>query len=157
MDTSSLIAALSFLAALLAALYARWVWSEARRTNLLALHTNRVEVFRAFHRLRQSVQARGVEIEHELVGQFYQFSRESKFYFSEAKTSELLAKYFVACFELAEMSRKLKRSGLAETEREHLHLQQDAMSELEQSLFSETEKQLERELCHAVRRGWLGA
>ena len=157
MDQSSLIATLSFLAALLAALYSRWVWSEARRTNLLALHTNRIAVFRAFHRLRQSVQARGVGIEHDLVDPFYQFARESKFYFSETKTSELLAKYCVACFELAEVSRKLERSGLAEAEREHLHDRQDAMSDLEQSLFSETEKQLESELCHAVRRGWFGA
>lgn len=151
------IAALSFLAALLSALYARWVWGEARRTNLLALHTNRIEVFRAFHKLRQSVQEQSVSVEVQHVAQFFHPSRESKFYFSEAKTSQLLARYFDTCFALAEQSQKLARPHLTEAERKSIYDQQDILSEHEQSLFSETEKQLEKELCHAVKRRWFHA
>lgn len=151
------IAALSFLVALLSALYARWVWGEARRTNLLALHTNRIEVFRAFHKLRQSVQEQGVSVEVQRVAQFFHPSRESKFYFSEAKTFQLLVRYFDTCFALTEQSQKLARPHLTEAERKSLSDLQDILSEREQSLFSETEKQLEKELCRAVKRRWFHA
>src|SRR6266404_9192847 len=146
MDTSSLIAALPIPVALLSALYSRWVWGEARRTNLLALHANRIEVFRAFNSLRQSVQEQGFGIEQERVALFFHPSRESKFYFSEAKTSQLLGQYFDICFALAQQAGKLDRPHLTEPERKLLREEQDGLSTREQSLSGEIEKQLEKEL-----------
>ncbi len=159
MDMAVWIAALSFLAAALAALYARWVWSEARRTNLLALHTNRIEVFRAFNELRQAMQERGMGVERERVLPFLHPSRESRFYFSEQKTSQLLVAYFDTCFALAEASTRLNRdrAHLTEAEIKTRHTEQDKLSEQELSLFKAAEKQLEKELYMSVRRRWFCA
>jgi hypothetical protein len=154
MDTSSWVAAASLLAALLSALYARWMWGEARRTNFLALHTNRIDVFRAFNSLRQAVQEQGNRVELQRVSAFFHASQESKFYFSEPKTSQLLGQYFDTCFALTEQARKLARPHLTEAERNSIEEQQDILSAQEQALFAETEKQLEKELCGAVRRKW---
>ena len=156
-ELSILIALLSFLASLLAALYARWVWGEARKTNILALHNHRLEVYRAFQNLRQSLQTQGLGVTEKVVAQFYQASRESKFYFSDENTSELVAKYFDISFQIATEKRKLDRENLDQSTIEDIHTRQDELSKLEQSLFKNTERQLEKELLQAVRRGWLDA
>ena len=80
MTISDWIALLAATIGLLAALYARWVWSEARKTNLLALHANRLEVFRAFNSLRQAVQERGASVEEQRVAMFHNPCQEAKFY-----------------------------------------------------------------------------
>ena len=156
MDMAVWIAALSFLVAALSALYARRVWSEARRTNLLALHTNRIEVFRAFNNLRHAIQELGMSIERERVLPFLHPSRESRFYFSEQKTSQLLIEYFDTCFALADVSTKLNRdrAHLTEAEIKTRYTEQDKLSEQEQSLFKAAEKQLEKELYMSVTRRW---
>ena len=154
MDTSSWLAALSGFTALLSALYARWTWGEARKANLLALHSNRIEVFRAFNSLRQAVQEQGLSIERQHVLRFLHPSHESKFYFAEAKTSELLVQYFDTCFALTEQANKFSRSFQVDADRQLLESEQDKLSEQEQSLFNEAKQQLEKELYHAVRRKW---
>ena len=93
----------------------------------------------------------------KVVAQFYQASRESKFYFSDENTSELVAKYFDISFQIATEKRKLDRENLDQSTIEDIHTRQDELSKLEQSLFKDTERQLEKELLQAVRRGWLDA
>ena len=153
-NTSTLFVVGSFLVAILAALYARWVWGEAHRTNLLALHTHRMEVFRAFHRLRQSVQAEGIGVTKQMVGEFLGPARESRFYISEAKTSVLLNEYYEICFSFTEQSRKLGRSDLSDVIRKGLQDEQDRLSEKEQEVSSAAEAQVEKELLQGVRRRW---
>ena len=63
---SNLTALLGVAIALLAALHARvGRGREAQKTNLLALHANRLEVFRAFNSLRQAVQEQGARVEEQ--------------------------------------------------------------------------------------------
>jgi hypothetical protein len=134
----------------LSALYARWAWGEARRANLLTLHVHRLDVFRAFNSLRQSVQEQPLNIQPERVATFYNPSQEAKFYFSEAKTSQLLSKYFDTCWELAKVARKPGSPRRTEGEQK----KQDELLKSEDSLYKETAKQLEKELRCAVTRQW---
>ena len=157
MDNSTLIALLPFLAAILAALYARWVWGEARKTNILALHKRRLEVYRAFQKLRQSLQEQGMGLTKQAAAEFYPPAKESKFYFSEERTSDLLAQYCVICLSIADEKRKLERQNLDQMTIERIHARQDELSKLEQSLFSSAEQQIEKELLQAVRRRWFDA
>ena len=145
---------IAFLVALLSALYARWVWAEARTTNLLSLHANRMKFFRAFLRLRQLVQMQGLGIKINDVKRFYYLAVESKFYFSEDKSSKLLGQYFEVCFSLAEESYKSSRGELTDSQRDEIERRQDELSDQEQSLFSETQQRLEKELCLVSRRKW---
>ena len=156
-DISAWIAALSFLAALLAALYARWVWGEARRTNQLALHANRLEVYRAFHRLRQAIQENALGVPAQRVGEFLQLTRESKFYFSDPKTSELIEEYFKMCFDLTQQFRKINRDNLTESERKVIEEVQDRLLTREETIFAEADVQIEKELLRGVRRRWFDA
>ena len=147
---SNLIALLVVAIALLAALHARWTWAEARKTNLLALHANRLEVFRAFNSLRQAVQEQGAGVEEQRVAMFHNPCEEAKFYFSEAKTSQLLSQYFDTCWALARIARKPNAPPLTEAEQR----EQDRLLAQEESLHTATKMQLETELCRAVRRPW---
>ena len=156
-DPLTWIAMLSLAVAVIAALYAKWVWTEARKTNLLALHVHRLEVFRDFQRLRQSVQEKGMGTTAQAVKEFYQPSRESKFYFSSKKTSELLVQYFNICFSIAEQTRKLDRENLDEQTRLEIESRQDELSKQEQFIYLSAEKLLEKELTQAVRRRWFDA
>jgi len=150
---ADLIAFLSFLGAALAALYARWAWAEARRANELSVHSNRMDIYRALHKLRFAVQTKGIMIEAQHVAPFYHPSREARFYFSNAGTSQKLVEYFEVCFELAECTRKLSRQNLSDTDIKKLQDAQDALSDQEQVLFREAENSVEEELYGAVRSG----
>lgn len=149
---SDVIAFLCFLCAGLAALYARWAWGEARRANELSVHSNRMNIYRALHNLRFSVQAYGVTIELKHVSAFYHPAREARFYFSKAETSQKLSEYFDVCFDLAECTRKLRRPNLLDIDIKRIHDKQDELSDLEQSLFREAEKNVEEELYGAVKQ-----
>jgi hypothetical protein len=150
MTTSELIALLGAAIGLLAAVYAGYVWREAQRTNLLALHVNRLDVFRAFNSLRQAVQEQGANIEEQRVAMFFNPSQEAKFYFSKERTCQLLAQYFDTCWALARLARKPDVPPLTEAVRK----EQDRLLAQEESLHTATKTQLERELCRAVRRRW---
>jgi len=148
-----LIVILSFLGAVLAALYARWAWYEAKRTNELSVHSNRMEIYRALHNLRFSVQTHGAGIEAHHVAPFFHPSREARFYFSNTETSQKLAEYFDTCFDRIQCTRKLSRSNLSDADIQKLHDEQDFLVEREQTLFREAEKQVEKELYGAVKPG----
>lgn len=48
MESQDWIALLSFIGALLSALYARWTYSEAKKANQIATHTHQKEIFDTF-------------------------------------------------------------------------------------------------------------
>lgn len=157
MDIPLWISILSLLIAFLAALYSRWVWSEAKRTNLLALHANRMDVFRGFNALRQAVLQQGTSIEKKHVAPFYHHSREARFYFSKPETAELLREYYDVCFYLADASIKLDRHSISDAERVERQAKQDKLVDDEQKIFLMAEKAIENELLQPVRRKWLSA
>lgn len=149
---SDLIAFLSLLVAVLAALYARWAWGEARRANEISVHSNRMKIYCALHNLRFAVQTKGIRIEAQHVAPFYHPSREARFYFSNADTSQKLVEYFDVCFGLTECTRKLSRPNLSDADIKKLQDEQDALSDQEQTLFRAAEKNVEEELYGTVRR-----
>ena len=59
MQITDLVATAAFLTSILAALYARSAWVEARRANNISFHNNRIEIFRALCTLRNAVQVKG--------------------------------------------------------------------------------------------------
>jgi hypothetical protein len=71
MDTSTWIATLSFLVALLAAIYARWASFEAKRSNDLAFHTNKIEIYKEFLVLKYAILQREENISYEDTKKFY--------------------------------------------------------------------------------------
>ena len=151
-STASLLALLSFLGAVLAALYARWTWYEAHKANDLAVHSNRVEIYRALNDLRYAVQSKGVGVKTSDVVPFFRPSKEARFYFSNQETSKKLTEYFDTCFALAECSRKLERPNISQDQRAEIQREQDKFSGLEESLFPEVVRLVEEELSNAVKR-----
>ena len=152
MSLSDLIAILSFLGAVLAAVYARRASLEAKRANDLAAHSNKIEIYKAFRALHFSVLEKGTGIEHADVGRFYHPSQEAEFYFSSPETAEKVMAYFKLCFQLAETKRKLSRTHLTQEQIEELWLEQDKIFEEEARLSSDVERLLKSEIHGAVKR-----
>ena len=147
-SSTDLLAVLSLLIAGLAALYARRAWSEAHRANDIALHSGRIDIHRALGDLRYVMQTRGLRVETQEVTRFLRLARESKFYFSEPKTSERLKEYFDVCFALGEYTRKLSRQSVTAEQSAALHEEQDMLCEREEQLFREY---VEGELYNAIK------
>ena len=100
MDTSTWIATLSFLVALLAAIYARWASFEAKRSNDLAFHTNKIEIYKEFLVLKYAILQREENISYEDTKKFYFSHLYSEFFFSE-QTHNKIKQYFDTCFDIA--------------------------------------------------------
>lgn len=141
MDLSAWLAVLSFLAALLAALYARWASFEARRSNEQAFHTNRIEIYKEFLALKYAILQRGDAVDHEDTRKFFYPHLYSEFFFSSA-THEKIKRYFDVCFQMADKS--LENDDLAKLKKE------------ERDLVGDVETLIKKELKVAVgRRNWL--
>lgn len=70
----------AFVAAL-SALYARWQAIAAGRANEIALHENRLTVYKGLARFRAHISARGTSIKEEEVWRFSEIVELSEFYF----------------------------------------------------------------------------
>lgn len=141
MDTSTWFAALSFLAALLAAIYARWASFEAKRSNDLSFHTNKIEIYKEFLALKYAVLQRDENINYEDTKNFYFPHLYSEFFFSE-QTHNKIKQYFETCFDIA--GKPTDASRLEELRKK------------ERELVTEVEKLIKGELKIAVkRRNWL--
>lgn len=145
MNISDLIALGSFLVALLAAVYARWAWREARRANDIAAHAKRMEIYKAFDALRFAMVQKADSISHEDVGRFYFPSRDSEFYFSP-DVHDKVRKYFEICFGLAEWNSKKTRRNPTGDELHQLHKGQDRLLSEEAALSKEIDAVLRGEL-----------
>ena len=65
----------------LSALYARWQAKAAKRANEIALHENRLRVFKGLSRYRVHLTSRGASIAEEEVWKFSEEVELSEFYF----------------------------------------------------------------------------
>lgn len=100
METNNWIALLSFLVAVLAALYARWAATAARRQNEIAIHNEKLKIFKAFLDFRTKLTAYGTDVsERDLYLELFPQVQLSEFYYSGAVHIEL--KKFFDC--LSEM------------------------------------------------------
>lgn len=141
MDTSTWIASLSFLVALLAAIYARWASFEAKRSNDLAFHTNKIEIYKEFLALKYAILQREENISYEDTKKFYFSHLYSEFFFSE-QTHNKIKQYFDTCFDIA--GKPINASRL------------DELKKKEKELVAEVEQMIKSELKIAVkRRNWL--
>lgn len=99
MDLSDLIALGSVVVAILAALYARWSALAAQRTNEIAIHNERLKVYRSVLDFGATVAARGPSILEEHVWRFNEAVQLSEFYF-DAKIHEALEGVFNDALDL---------------------------------------------------------
>lgn len=150
MNAAELIALGSFLAACLAALYARWVWREARKTNDIALHERKLQVYKAFEALRFAMFAKADSIGHADTAGFYSHSRDSEFYFTP-EVYEKLRQYFDTCFQLAELNRKKATRKSMGHELADLYKEQDRLLSQEADLSKEIDAELRSDI-KIVRR-----
>lgn len=141
MDITLLIAILSALAALLAAVYARWASVEAKRSNELSLLTNKIEIYKEFLALKYAVQQKAETLTYEDTSKFYLPHLYSEFCFQK-KVHEKIVEFFDVCFEIAQKSedRTTQRSLL----------------ERVRTISKDAEDMIKRELKVAMKkRSWI--
>lgn len=80
-DTATLIAVGAAFVAALSALYARWQALAAGHANEIALHENRLTVYKGLVRFRAHISAHGTSIKEEEVCRFAEAAELSEFYF----------------------------------------------------------------------------
>lgn len=141
MDIQNLIPVLSFLAALLAALYAKWASNEAKRSNDVAFLTHKIEIYKEFLALKNAVLQRSEGINTADTSKFYFPHIYSEFFYSES-THNKIKQYFEICFEIADSSQREPKV--------------DELKRKERKLVVEVEQLMKSELKAAVkRRSWL--
>jgi hypothetical protein len=80
-DLSTAIAVTAALVSSLAAVYARWQAKAAKRANEIALHENRMRVYKALNRLKAQLAAHGTNLTEDEVWNFFEAVEASEFYF----------------------------------------------------------------------------
>jgi hypothetical protein len=82
MEINFLISFLAILISSLSALYARHAVKEAKHSNEIAIHNERLRIFKGILELRGDLLRRGVNIkEHDLFG-YYKYVQLSEFYYN---------------------------------------------------------------------------
>ncbi len=99
MSTSDWIALGSFGGALLAALYARWSATAAQRANEIALHNERLKIFRGFLDCRAEITAHGDDFSKTMVHNLYSHVQLTEFYFDTTLYQEFRALFDIV-FEI---------------------------------------------------------
>lgn len=94
--------------ALLAALYARYSYSQAKKANQLVFHSIIKPIFTSFEDLRIHMDNNGRYADKETVQRFLPYKRDAEIYFDK-KTYNLVSEYYSACFHIADM--KLSRTN----------------------------------------------
>jgi len=98
-----LITLLFFLVAVLAALYARWAATAARRQNEIAIHNEKLKIFKAFLDFRTKLTAHGTNVsERDLYLELYPQVQLSEFYYSHAVYDEF-EKFFDCLRKMIEL------------------------------------------------------
>jgi hypothetical protein len=80
-DFGVAVAVISALVAGLSALYARWQAQTAKRANEIALHENRLSIYKGLVRFRTHISALGTSIKEEEVWKFGEVAELGEFYF----------------------------------------------------------------------------
>lgn len=96
---------LTFLIAVLSALYARWAWSEAKRSNEISLSTQRKDIYDAFFELKMHMTQKAEYADAVEVSKFYRPSKNAKFFFKKDLAAKI-SEYFDACFNIGDIHRR---------------------------------------------------
>ena len=83
METSYLISFLAILISGLSALYARHAVKEAMRSNEIAIHNERLRIFKGILELRGELVRRGVNIKEHDLFEYYEYVQLSEFYYNQ--------------------------------------------------------------------------
>lgn len=137
LGTSEVIALLSLLVAALAALYARWSWSEAKRANSISLLGHKKEIYDAFFELKMHMQQKAQFAELSEISKFYYHQKNANIYLP-ADVAEYIEKYFDACFWIADIHRRdggLSAGNRAEFDR-HLEIEKELSPKIEKALIA---------------------
>lgn len=89
MDVSDWIAFLSFLGALLSALYARWTFNEAKKANNIAIHQHQIEIFDSFTDLRSEINQLGENFNLETLNKYSARAYTADLYLSNKLSSKI--------------------------------------------------------------------
>ncbi len=118
MEMSDWIALLSAFVAILSALYARHSVQQARRANEIALHNEKLKVFKGILDLRAKLSANGVNIKEYELFSFYEYVQLSEFYFNK-RIYEKVKDYFDCAWEVVKL-RGLWESAEEEGKRQEM-------------------------------------
>lgn len=98
-ETQNFLSVIAVVIAIAAALYARWAAKAAQRANEIAIHLERLHVFKAARHFQYEIQAIGLEYSDTVQGALIRGTELAEFYFAHT-VSEALSK-------LIEKSQKL--------------------------------------------------
>jgi hypothetical protein len=122
-EVSSGIAWISILVASLAALYAGRAAAAARRQNGIAIHNEKLKIFKSFLDFRSKISAYGTDVpERDMTLGLYPHVRLAEFYYT-AGTSEELNKFYTCVSEMINFRELARQNG-----------ERDAMSKANEKL-----------------------
>lgn len=135
LGSSDIIAILAVLVAGLSALYSRWVWQEAKRSNEISLSEHKKEIYDAFCELKMHMQHKAEFAEISEVSKFYSASKKAQLYLSSDLANKI-SKYYESCFWVANTHR---RQGGHDTEsmdicKDHLVVEQELAPEIDKAI-----------------------
>lgn len=137
-ETATVVALGAAFVSALSALYARWQARAAQRANQIALHENRLAVYKGLVRFRGYISARGVGIKEDEVWHFVEIAEISEFYYPSDIHARLDA--------IAERSLKLLSLNYEwEEAKQYEPEEAKALNEQRQALMREA-----RDECHKV-------
>lgn len=143
MEISDKIAAASFLTAILAALYARWSANAARHQNEIALHGERLRVYRGVVAYVGKISGQGPSIKENDVWAFDEWVQLSEFYYNKTIFEQLDA-VFKKSLELLGVNDVWTTEGMGSEEKKELNAKRH-------SLYTEL-----RDECLVIRENMKG-
>jgi len=135
--TSDVISILAFLVATLSALYARWSWREAKKSNQISLLGHKKAIYDAFFELKMHMMQKAVFAEIGEVSKFYYHSKNAKIYLSSSLAKDIET-YFDACFRIADNHRKyggITAESSTECEK-HIEVEKELSPKIEKEIIS---------------------
>lgn len=137
LGTSDVIALLALLIAGLSALYARWSWREARKSNKISLLGHKKEIYDAFFELKMHMNQKAEFAEMGEVSKFYYPSRNAKIYLP-SDLAEDIEKYFEACFWIADIHRKYSDTSIESSSecKQHIDMEIELAPKIEKRIIN---------------------
>jgi len=136
---SLVISLVAIFISILSALYARRAANEASKANEIALHNERLKIFKAILELRGKVMAQGVDIKEYELFSFYEYVQLSEFYYNHS-IHEQVKDYFDCVQNIVilrsqwEVAESEERKQLVEKTHQMRTQSQEKVSRLENSM-----------------------
>lgn len=137
LETSDVIAILAFLVAALSALYARWSWREAKKSNQISLLGHKKEIYDAFFELKMHIMQKAQFAEIGEVSKFYYPSKNAKIYLPSGLAKDI-ERYYDACFRIADIHRKyggITKESSAEC-KQYIEIERELSPKIEKEIIS---------------------